>query len=73
MESYSWPPCTYWLGTLVIKWAVFAWVLSNLEIDSLHISFLIGKMGIMEVSLWRYRNYNGDDVTTEKCPTWFSA
>lgn len=62
-----------YLGTLVIKWATFAGVLSDLEIGSLHISFLIGKMGTTRVTLWRYRNGDDDDVTPEKCPPWCSA
>lgn len=47
---------------------LFAWVISDLEIGSLYISFLIGKMGIMRVALWRYRNCNDDEITTEKMP-----
>lgn len=58
-----------YLGTFIIKWDIFAWVLSDLDIGSLHISFLIGKMGIVKIALWRFRNCDDDDeVTTEKCP-----
>lgn len=44
-------------------------MLSDLEIGSLHISFLIGKMGTTRVTLWRYRNGNDDDVYPRKMPT----